>query len=215
MAGKGRGYVDRDQFSKLMAKTLEVSLTPGELTLLMEFVDRDGDGKVTRDDFRSFLEETRDLYVDTLWDDGKAITDIAVSTTEAEALALQQRGFRKINVNCNSKSRGTVFLWYAKGDPDDKKYDYDLNLFLQDRVTEVTVLRKKTSEQLSALGYQVIPTSLNKGSWNSMYERYIWYKKDRYGSSACWLVGSPLSFNLNLNPSRLLSSPLVTPRHLI
>ena len=88
VSGKGKDYVDRDRFAKLMAKKLDVSLTPGELTLLIEFVDRDGDGKVTQDDFRSFLEETRDLYVDTLWDDGKVRVYISRSLARLCSLVL-------------------------------------------------------------------------------------------------------------------------------
>jgi len=93
-----------------------VNLNERELEQLLKYMDVDGDGEVSQDDFVTFLRYSGDQLADKSSLQSTTIVDITVSRNHKEEAALHSMGFQMCEGDLNGECFGTsrVYLWYRR-----------------------------------------------------------------------------------------------------
>ncbi|OQR87929.1 hypothetical protein THRCLA_22903, partial [Thraustotheca clavata] len=110
------GQISPSLFGNAIGREFDLVLTTGEIDVLLQMLDYDGDGLVKPPDFEAFYKDT-ERFQSLLFDELPAITDLKFSTTEEEAAELKREGYQMYPRNIwASHPHGHLYLWY-KRDP--------------------------------------------------------------------------------------------------
>lgn len=93
-----------------------MNLNERELEAFLKYLDVDGDGEVSPDDFVTFLRYKGDQLADQSTLNTAAIVDIAVSDSPEEESALHTLGYQMLETNLNADTVVTskCYLWYRR-----------------------------------------------------------------------------------------------------
>jgi calcium-binding protein CML len=162
--------------------TFKFKLTPGETREIFQFIDSDGDGQITQDEFTHFLSETTgDLFKvkNGDFDDSAPIVDIQIttdSTKQTEENLRTSLGFKQLPGDANGYSSfaKSIRLWVKKEKQEDSSSPEE---FQKKRITDICLSPHKVDSVLVAQGFICLKHSLNEGLFGGK-DLYLWVRRN-------------------------------------
>nr|CCA17361.1 conserved hypothetical protein [Albugo laibachii Nc14] len=118
-----RSYVSPELLHAAITRDLDVVLTTGEISYLLNLLDSDHDGFVKINDFEYLLQSDQNVQNLIYPPKEDAIVDIRISAVESDEIAFQREGFAQLLPSVSDKASGgnSMFLWFKSASREEGK----------------------------------------------------------------------------------------------
>jgi Ca2+-binding EF-hand superfamily protein len=194
IATKDHRSISIQKFQHLLTTSLGITLHPGEVKTLVNFLDLNNDGQVNYDEFVRFIRdhggiESKIMNIHVT--NKKPIIDIALSFNTKDEMKYQKLKYERLCVDLNHGTYGKeIHLWYLREEQKSTSKNGLFNnistssAYLRKRpelihpIVEVRIDTKDNSSALYADGFKCIDGSTNSGWFNWGTNMYLWIRRD-------------------------------------